>query len=194
MYYLPISDEPLGRTPMPKAHHLFTATGWALNAGMLVSLFLTGILVLAFGACVLAATGLVHLPIPAEDLKDLKDISLGLVFAAGAAACASGIFLLALLSLVLLMTARIVKTAETDPFVEDNARRLMQIGWLLLAMEAVGFTADLIISLFPKAVSDHVQAGFGLSPIGILAALLIFVLAQIFRRGAQMRDELEGTV
>ena len=59
---------------MPKAHHLFTATGWVLNAGMLVSLFLTGILVLAFGACVLAATGIVHLPIPAEDLKDLKDL------------------------------------------------------------------------------------------------------------------------
>ena len=179
---------------MPKAHHLFTATGWVLNAGMLVSLFLTGILVLAFGACVLAATGIVHLPIPTEDLKDLKDISLGLVFVAGAVACASGIFLLALLSLVLLMTARIVKTAETDPFVADNARRLMQIGWLLLAMQVVGFTAGMIISLFPKVVSDHVQAGFDLSPIGILAVLLIFVLAQIFRRGAQMRAELEGTV
>jgi hypothetical protein len=113
---------------------------------------------------------------------------------AGAVACASGIFLLALLSLVLLMTARIVKTAETDPFVEDNARRLMQIGWLLLAMQIVGLTADMIISFFPQPVRDHVQAGFDLSPIGVLAVLLIFVLAQIFRRGAQMRDELEGTV
>jgi hypothetical protein len=194
IYRIPISDEPLGEREMPRAHHLFTATGWVLNAGMLVSLFLTGILVLAFGVCVLAATGIVHLPIPAEDLKELKDISLGLVFVAGAVACASGVFLLALLSLVLLMTARIVKTAETDPFVEDNARRLMQIGWLLLAMQAVGFTADMVISLFPKTVSDHVQAGFDLSPIGILAVLLIFVLAQIFRRGAQMRAELEGTV
>ena len=113
---------------------------------------------------------------------------------AGAVACASGVFLLALLTLMLLMTARIVKTAESDPFVEDNARRLMQIGWLLLAMQVVGLAADMIISLFPKAVSDHVQAGFDLSPVGILAVLLIFVLAQIFRRGAQMRAELEGTV
>jgi hypothetical protein len=179
---------------MAKAHHLFTATGWALKAGALVCLFLTGILVLAFGACVLAAAGIIHLPIPVQDLKDLKDVPLQLVLLAGATACASGVFLLALLTLMLLMTARIVKTAETDPFVEDNARRLMQIGWLLLAMQVVGFTADMIISLFPKAVSDHVQAGFDLSPIGILAVLLIFVLAQIFRRGAQMRDELEGTV
>jgi dipeptide/tripeptide permease len=179
---------------MPKAHHLFTATGWTLNAAMLVSLFLTGVLVLAFSVCALAAVGLIHLPIPVQDLKDLKNIPLRLIFVAGAVACASGVFLLALVTLVLLMTARIVKTAQTDPFVEDNARRLMQIGWLLLAIEAVGFTAGMIISLFPKEVSDHVQAGFDLSPVGILAALLIFVLAQIFRRGAQMRAELEGTV
>jgi dipeptide/tripeptide permease len=179
---------------MPKVHHLFTATGWTLNAAMLVSLFLTGVLVLAFGLCALAAVGLIHLPIPVNDLKDLKDVPLRLVFVAGAVACVSGTFLMALLTLMLLMTARIVKTAEVDPFVEDNARRLMQIGWLLLAMQIVGITADMIISLFPKAVSDHVQAGFDLSPVGMLAMLLIFVLAQIFRRGAQMRAELEGTV
>ena len=179
---------------MPKTHHLFTATGWGLNIAMLVSLFLTGVLILAFGVCVLAAAGLVHLPIPLEDLNELKNLPLSLIFTAGAVACASGVFLLGLLTLMLLMTARIVKTAEADPFVEDNARRLMQIGWLLVAMQIVGLTADMVISFFPKAVRDHVQVGFDLSPIGILAVLLIFVLAQIFRRGAQMRAELEGTV
>src|SRR5579859_6273335 len=104
-----MSNMNLREAQMPKAHHLFTATGWALNAAMLVSLFLTGVLVLAFGVCVLAAVGLIHLPIPVEDLKDLKDIPLRLVFVAGAVACASGTFLLALLNLMLLMTARIVK-------------------------------------------------------------------------------------
>jgi dipeptide/tripeptide permease len=179
---------------MPKAQHLFAVTGWLLNAGMLFSLFLVAVLALAFGACVLAATGLVHLPIPAEDLKEMGDISLTLIFTAGAIACASGIFLIGLLALVLLMTARIVKTADTDPFVEANARRLMQIGWLLLAMQAVGLAADMLMSLFPKEINDHVHAGFDLSPVGVLAALLIFVLAQIFRQGAQMRADLEGTV
>ena len=100
---------------MPKAHHLFTATGWTLNAAMLVSLFLTGVLVLAFGVCVLAAAGFIHLPIPVEDLKDLKDVPFRLVLLAGATACASGVFLLALPDLMLLMTARIVKTAEVIP-------------------------------------------------------------------------------
>jgi hypothetical protein len=30
--------------------------------------------------------------------------------------------------------------------------------------------------------------------VALLGALLIFVLAQIFKRGAEMRDELESTV
>lgn len=179
---------------MTDNRHLFTVTRWLLKAATIFCVFLAGVLVLAFSVCALAAVGLIHLPIPAEALKDLRDIPLQLIFTAGAVACASGVFLLALLTLVLLMTARIVKTAQTDPFVEDNARRLMQIGWLLVAMQVVGLAAGMIVTTFPQAVRDHVQAGFDLSPIGILAVLLIFVLAQIFRRGAQMRAELEGTV
>jgi hypothetical protein len=179
---------------MPGTQHLFTVTRWLLNAGMMLSLALTAVLALAFGVCVLAASGLIHLPIPVEDLKEMKDISLALLFTAGAVACGSGVFLLALLSLVLLMTARIVKTADTDPFVEGNARRLMQIGWLLLLMQAVGLTAGMVMEMFPKPINEHVQAGFDFEPMALLGALLIFVLAQIFKRGAQMRAELEGTV
>jgi hypothetical protein len=179
---------------MPKGQHLFVVTGWLLNAAMLFSLFLVAVLILAFGACALAAAGLIHLPIPAEDLKDIQGMPLGLAFVAGAVACAAGAFLLGLLTLVLLMTARIVKTANSDPFIADNARRLMQIGWLLLAIQVVGLAAGMVMSLFPKEVTDHVHGGVDPSPIGILAVLLIFVLAQIFRRGSEMRSELEGTV
>jgi len=179
---------------MPGTHHLFTVTRWLLNAGMMLSLFLTAVLALAFGVCVLGAAGVIHLPIPAEDLKEMKDISLAMLFTAGAVACGAGVFLLGLLAVLLLVTGRIVKTADSDPFVESNARRLMQIGWLLLVMQAIGLAATIIMSLFPKAITDHVQAGFDISPVGILGALLIFVLAQIFKRGTQMRDELESTV
>jgi hypothetical protein len=179
---------------MPRAQHLFTVTRWLLNAGMMLSLFLTGVLVLAFGVCVLGAAGVIHLPILPEDLKEMADISLPLLFTAGAVACASGVFLLGLLSLVLLMTARIVKSADTDPFIESNARRLVQIGWLLLAMQVVGLAAGMVMEMFPKPINEHVQAGFDFEPVALLGTLLIFVLAQIFKRGTQMRDELESTV
>ena len=64
---------------MPKTHHLFVVTQWFLNAGMLFSLFLMAVLTLALGVCVLAGAGLVHLPIPAEDLDlggvdELRDL------------------------------------------------------------------------------------------------------------------------
>jgi hypothetical protein len=36
--------------------------------------------------------------------------------------------------------------------------------------------------------------GFGLSPAGVAFVLLLFILARVFRQGAAMRDDLEGTV
>jgi hypothetical protein len=35
---------------------------------------------------------------------------------------------------------------------------------------------------------------FGLSFGGVLLALVLFILARVFRKGAEMRAELEGTV
>jgi hypothetical protein len=65
---------------------------------------------------------------------------------------------------------------------------------LLLAAQFVGLLFDLALNFFPESLSEHVSLGFDASFSGVLAALLIFVLAQIFRRGSEMRAELEGTV
>jgi hypothetical protein len=35
---------------------------------------------------------------------------------------------------------------------------------------------------------------FGFSLGGVLLALVLFILARVFRQGAKMREELEGTV
>jgi len=73
-----------------------------------------------------------------------------------------------------------------DPFVPENAERLRQVGWLLLASNA----------LIGIAVGFAVR-GIKFPPISfsaILTVLLIFVLAQIFEVGARMRGELQETV
>ena len=75
---------------MADKHHLFAITSWLLKAATILCLLLTGVLLLAFGICALSAVGLIHLPIPVEALKDLKDVPLQLIFTAGAVACASG--------------------------------------------------------------------------------------------------------
>jgi hypothetical protein len=80
-----------------------------------------------------------------------------------------------------------------DPFVAANASRLQTIAWALLALQLL----SIVIGAIGKAVSTpahpvHLDAGFSIN--SWLAVLLTFVLARVFAEGAQMRDELEGTV
>jgi hypothetical protein len=46
----------------------------------------------------------------------------------------------------------------------------------------------------PTAVRAKMNGTFHLSMIGLFTVLLIFVLAQVFRRGSEMRAELAGTI
>jgi len=80
-----------------------------------------------------------------------------------------------------------------DPFAGQNAARLEVIAWALAGLQVL----SLIIGAIAKLVSTanhpfHVDAGFSTS--GWLSVFLLFVLARVFAQGAQMRDELEGTV
>lgn len=109
------------------------------------------------------------------------------------------VFALAILLIGLVWTilrkllAIIVSVATGDPFVLANAARLKAIGWLMVAVQLVGvplaFAAGALVDLFGD---DNIDPDFSIN--GILAILLVFILAGIFERGAQMREELEGTV
>jgi hypothetical protein len=96
---------------------------------------------------------------------------------------------------------RIVDTVgEGDPFVPMNARRLTQMAWLTLAMQLVtlpiGSLAVWIGAEMTKlgAHTDIDDVQMGISGNGLLLMLILFILARVFRQGAAMRDELEGTV
>jgi hypothetical protein len=94
-------------------------------------------------------------------------------------------------------TSGIVETAISgDPFVADNAERLKRIGWLLLGIMTVQFLTLIIVSAIAPENDEHFQMSGGSDPsvVGLLAILLIFVLARIFRHGSEMRAELEATV
>jgi hypothetical protein len=177
---------------MSGTHHLFTATRGLLRIAIAVCLFLIAMLGLALGAIVLAAVGLFDLPIPANEIQGL---TMPQVLGAGSMALGAGVICIALVAWLFLLTTRIVDTASHgDPFVTQNADRLNHIGFLLLGIQLIGFAVDSALDMFPDKIRDHVSIGFDVSATGILAALLIFVLAQIFHRGSEMRAELEGTV
>ncbi len=76
-----------------------------------------------------------------------------------------------------------------DPFILDNARRLDAIAWCVLALEGL----RLIVAAIAAVVWEPGRIdAFSFAPW--LAVLLLFVLAGVFAHGAQIREDLEGTV
>lgn len=80
-----------------------------------------------------------------------------------------------------------------DPFAVENAVRLKQIAWAVLALEVL----HLVIAAAATNVSTPrtpIDITWDFSVARWLAVLLLFVLASVFETGARMRAELEGTV
>ena len=85
--------------------------------------------------------------------------------------------------------------AEGDPFVEANAERLVSMAWFSLAitgltvlLEELGAWYDAMQEIGNESLSIEG------APEGILLSLVLFILARVFRHGAAMRADLEGTV
>ena len=97
------------------------------------------------------------------------------------------------------MRAIIRSVTEGDPFAAENARRLNAMAWLLLGHEVaavlVGALRYHIASLMDQIGPE--DAFFTFNPYewdGLLMVILLFILARVFRHGAAMRADLEGTV
>lgn len=119
---------------------------------------------------------------------------IAMIFLAGGAVC------LILLQFILRAILRVVESASVgDPFIAKNADDLVQVAWLLLGMYAVQFLTGLAAHEFiPASLKEfpllHMGHSGEINATGLFTVLLIFVLARIFRRGAEMRAELEATV
>ncbi len=110
--------------------------------------------------------------------------------------------LLALAIYFLVLLRRIVLSVDVgDPFIPDNADRLSRMGWIAL----IGQIASLPVALLALWIGEQIgeQAenmhfvaaeNLDIDLSGLLLVLTLFVLARVFRTGAAMRDELEGTV
>lgn len=89
---------------------------------------------------------------------------------------------------------RIIGTVgEGDPFVPINAERLRAMGWITVAVHILGIPMA-ALSGWIESVTDNYRAAVEVPFSGLLLAVVLFVLARVFRQGTRMRDELEGTV
>ena len=88
---------------------------------------------------------------------------------------------------------RTVSSVEDgNPFAIENAERLARMGWLALAIQLIAIPVGIAsVSLGKLSV---LTAEFEISGGGILLVLTLFVLARVFRHGAEMREDLQGTV
>jgi hypothetical protein len=86
----------------------------------------------------------------------------------------------------------IIATIGEDPFVIANADRLTRIGWGLLGMQIIHLSSGGFIGWFRSLGVETTTWTPQLA--GWLGVLLAFVLARVFRRGAEMRDDLAMTV
>jgi hypothetical protein len=144
-----------------------------------------------------AAATLFNGGIPPEGLKvvvegtELTEINAAVI----------GVLLVALASLALAYDfvqrlARIIDTVgEGDPFTAENAARLTRMGWTALAIQLIALPAMLVSNWLKPQMAEgtfSVTSDFSLTGIGL--ALVLFILARVFRKGAEMREDLEGTV
>ena len=86
---------------------------------------------------------------------------------------------------------------EGDPFHPLNAARLSRMGWI----SVIGHLLVVPVLIFAVWATPYLEAVHNDSHISgrfdfgmILLTLILFILARVFRRGAEMREELEGTV
>lgn len=89
---------------------------------------------------------------------------------------------------------RIIGTVgEGDPFVPVNAERLHAMAWIAIAVHVVAVPMA-VIANWVEDVTRDAHFKFELPLAGLFLALVLFVLARVFREGTRMREDLEGTV
>ncbi|HBS30525.1 MAG TPA: hypothetical protein DEA40_02080 [Parvularcula sp.] len=75
-----------------------------------------------------------------------------------------------------------------SPFVKENADCFRKLGWALL----IGEGSKIVISILAAIVDADVDAG--LDGITLISVAAVFVLSEVFREGARMKEEQDLTV
>lgn len=174
-------------------------TDTLLRLGKLLAMILQGFCVLAGGIVLLITAFVVLLSqnmltrvaelsdFPLIEVSPLSVVSVLLMLAASLAA---------LFSFFGKMRAIIKSVGEQDPFIAENAQRLSTMARLLLGVQILALPIGLLRLRLANLVSDGGESlDFSVYDLqGPLMILVLFILARVFRIGAAMREDIEGTV
>ena len=172
---------------IPARDPLLTSARWLL--AILIGLMLFGAIFILIGIGGILTVG------RAEVMAKIA--------ATGAPPSSLGLVILGFLLIMglLLMTARFLlelrrvvdSVRDGDPFRPENADRLARMGWLALIGKAVWIAIVAIAHWAAQYLDGRRLPEINLVS-GLLLVLVLFILARVFRVGAAMRDDLEGTV
>jgi hypothetical protein len=180
---------------MPDDRKLFAVTQWVLRAGITVTMVLIGLYVVAVAVMIFV---LATSRVPLDRIAHWTGVTMTAdeIGRMALAAFAGAIVALALIHFIFRALRRVVASASVgDPFVDANAAELVRVAWLLLGVDVMdALIKPMVYLLAPAAVRAKMHDTVHISVTGLFAVLLIFVLAQIFRRGSDMRAELAGTI
>lgn len=179
----------------------FRPTDPLLLAGKVITLIMQGIMAIAVAALAIALPVLlfmqdkINVELRAEHgaaVEPLPMVAIAIVMALAAVA-------VGLLFVFFGKLCRIIDTVgDGDPFVPENASRLNTMAWLMVGVYGLGIA----ITAAGIAVADwardfegaHFTTSIGFDASSILLIVVLFILARVFRHGAAMREDLEGTV
>ena len=160
---------------------------WIGSVAMVVGLVLT--LVLGEKAVVMTpgevevslnSFGFEVLVVDAAGALDLAALRLYLV---------GGALLMGLMAMVFRNVNLILKAIELDsPFQADNIRRVKEIGYFLMAMPVAG----LVLSTVGRLLLGHAYAEINVDLGSLLPGLVVLCLSQIFARGMELEQDVDG--
>lgn len=85
-----------------------------------------------------------------------------------------------------------------DPFEPANGIRLTRMAWYALGVQGCQFAIGPILTAYGRYASalggDGYAPGSDASLTALALAVTLFILARVFRKGTEMREDLEGTV
>ena len=172
-----------------------------LLAGKVLSVLLQGAMAIGAFALTVAAIALVFFrdKLIAEYAADVGDPTAVFPVLALLGVLAIGLAIVIALFVFFGRLRQIIGTVgEGDPFAPANADRLTLMAWLMLAVQMLLLPATAMsvqLARYADELEDvNLTIDGGLDLTGILLTVILFILARVFRHGAAMREDLEGTV
>lgn len=94
------------------------------------------------------------------------------------------------------LLGQLIKSVGEDrSFSVENSDRLFRMGWIALIFQLASFPIGALAAYLAHLLPEgDFTVDYEFSLTGVLLAIVLFILARIFKHGAEMRDDLEGTV